>query len=424
MTLNKKIEKNYTAILNEELKKAEGCTEPIAIAYCAAVARQTLGENPETAEILCSGNVLKNTKAVTVPNTDGMVGIEAAAMAGVIAGEPERELEVLAACNATHIPLIKNALRNTKITVHCIDNGHPLHIMICLSCGSQSVRVCLADTHTGIYYIEKNDEVLFDKTLKNKRESNLEYESLNIADILRYADTISLDKVKTVLMQEIECNEHISFEGLKHAWGQCVGRTMMETDGESRRIRLIAHAAAGSDARMSGCAMPVVINSGSGNQGITVSCPVIQYARECGLCTEKLMRALLVSNLIAIRQKRDIGKLSAFCGAVSAAIGAVCGIAYLKNAKYAEICRIITNSLATIGGMVCDGAKSSCAAKIAVALQSAFLASDLAEHCRGFQNGEGLVKDDIEKTITTFGRMASEGMRFTDQKILELMLKK
>ena len=199
---------------------------------------------------------------------------------------------------------------------------------------------------------------------------------------------------------------------------------MMETDGESRRIRLIAHAAAGSDARMSGCAMPVVINSGSGNQGITVSCPVIQYARECGLCTEKLMRALLVSNLIAIRQKRDIGKLSAFCGAVSAAIGAVCGIAYLKNAKYAEICRIITNSLATIGGMVCDGAKSSCAAKIAVALQSAFLASDLAEHCRGFQNGEGLVKDDIEKTITTFGRMASEGMRFTDQKILELMLKK
>lgn len=415
-------EASYTAIIKAELHTAMGCTEPIAIAYCTAVANQILGMLPERVCIRCSGNVIKNAKAVTVPQTGGLVGIKAAAAAGIVGGNPDRKLEVLADIKPEDLKRIRKFLLERSIEIGCIDEGHALQIIVDLYAGSDHVQACLADTHTGIYHIEHNGTILLDHPIGTAEEYDLDYDTLNIRDILKYADTVDLHSVEEILRKEMICNKAIAQEGLKNDWGQKVGKTMMHASGSYERTRLIAWAAAASDARMNGCGMPVVINSGSGNQGMTASCPLLAYGEEHHVNQEQLMRALLVSNLIAIRQKRDIGRLSAFCGAVSAAVGAVCGIAYLEGADYDEICRIIVNSIATVGGMICDGAKSSCAAKIAIALQSAFLASDMAKKNNAFHNGEGLVKRDVEQTITTIGHLAAEGMRTTDQKVLELML--
>mgnify|MGYP000849283498 FL=1 len=417
-------EKKYTEIIKAELRTAMGCTEPIAIAYCASLAARALNLMPERIRIRCSGNVIKNAKAVTVPQTGGLIGIEAAAVAGIVGGDPDRELEVLADMKPEALQTIREILSSKAVEVECMDEGHSLQVIVDLYAGSSHAQACLADTHTGIYHIECDGSVLLDKPFCEAARCELDYDSLNIRDILAYADAVDLRQVEGVLDKEIACNRAISQEGLKNDWGQSVGRTMMRASGSFERTRLIAWAAAGSDARMNGCAMPVVINSGSGNQGMAASCPLLAYSQEHDVSKEKLMRALLVSNLIAIRQKRDIGRLSAFCGAVSAAVGAACGIAYLEGADYEKICRIITNSIATVGGMVCDGAKSSCAAKIAVALQSAFLAADMADRDFVFRCGEGLVKRNVEQTITTIGRMASEGMRATDRKVLDLMLEK
>ena len=412
----------YTKFLHEELVPAMGCTEPIAIAYGAAYARKVLGKPAERYEVECSGNIIKNVKAVTVPQTGGLKGIEAAVLAGAIGGDADRELEVLSTVNQADLCEIRRGLEERVVAVKPLDSTHTLHIIIHAFAGGDSACVEIIDTHNNVGKVVKNGQVIHQRVEIAAQDDISERRTLNMEDILEYADRVDLTLVRDVLERQINYNSAISREGLGGKWGAAVGKTLLDTCGAGIRVRAEAAAAAGSDARMSGCAMPVVINSGSGNQGMTVSMPVITYAKELGVSHEKLLRALCVANLVAIHQKTDIGRLSAFCGAVSAATGAAAGIAYMEGASYAVIAQTVVNSLANVGGMVCDGAKPSCAAKIASALESAFLGYELAKRGRGFYDGEGIVKADVEATIASVGRMASVGMRSTDREILNIMI--
>ena len=412
----------YTKFLHEELVPAMGCTEPIAIAYGAAYARKVLGKPAERYEVECSGNIIKNVKAVTVPQTGGMKGIEAAVLAGAIGGDADRELEVLSTVNQADLCEIRRGLEERVVAVKPLDSTHTLHIIIHAFAGGDSACVEIIDTHNNVGKVVKNGQVIHQRVEIAAQDDISERRTLNMEDILEYADRVDLTLVRDVLERQINYNSAISREGLGGKWGAAVGKTLLDTCGAGIRVRAEAAAAAGSDARMSGCAMPVVINSGSGNQGMTVSMPVITYAKELGVSHEKLLRALCVANLVAIHQKTDIGRLSAFCGAVSAATGAAAGIAYMEGASYAVIAQTVVNSLANVGGMVCDGAKPSCAAKIVSALESAFLGYELAKRGRGFYDGEGIVKADVEATIASVGRMASVGMRSTDREILNIMI--
>lgn len=412
----------YTKFLHEELVPAMGCTEPIAIAYGAAYARKVLGKPAERYEVECSGNIIKNVKAVTVPQTGGLKGIEAAVLAGAIGGDADRELEVLSTVNQADLCEIRRGLEERVVAVKPLDSTHTLHIIIHAFAGGDSACVEIIDTHNNVGKVVKNGQVIHQRVEIAAQDDISERRTLNMEDILEYADRVDLTLVRDVLERQINYNSAISREGLGGKWGAAVGKTLLDTCGAGIRVRAEAAAAAGSDARMSGCAMPVVINSGSGNQGMTVSMPVITYAKELGVSHEKLLRALCVANLVAIHQKTDIGRLSAFCGAVSAATGAAAGIAYMEGASYAVIAQTVVNSLANVGGMVCDGAKPSCAAKIVSALESAFLGYELAKRGRGFYDGEGIVKADVEATIASVGRMASVGMRSTDREILNIMI--
>ena len=412
----------YTKFLHEELVPAMGCTEPIAIAYGAAYARKVLGKPAERYEVECSGNIIKNVKAVTVPQTGGLKGIEAAVLAGAIGGDADRELEVLSTVNQADLCEIRRGLEERVVAVKPLDSTHTLHIIIHAFAGGDSACVEIIDTHNNVGKVVKNGQVIHQRVGIAAQDDISERRTLNMEDILEYADRVDLTLVRDVLERQINYNSAISREGLGGKWGAAVGKTLLDTCGAGIRVRAEAAAAAGSDARMSGCAMPVVINSGSGNQGMTVSMPVITYAKELGVSHEKLLRALCVANLVAIHQKTDIGRLSAFCGAVSAATGAAAGIAYMEGASYAVIAQTVVNSLANVGGMVCDGAKPSCAAKIVSALESAFLGYELAKRGRGFYDGEGIVKADVEATIASVGRMASVGMRSTDREILNIMI--
>ena len=412
----------YTKFLHEELVPAMGCTEPIAIAYGAAYARKVLGKPAERYEVECSGNIIKNVKAVTVPQTGGLKGIEAAVLAGAIGGDADRELEVLSTVNQADLCEIRRGLEERVVAVKPLDSTHTLHIIIHAFAGGDSACVEIIDTHNNVGKVVKNGQVIHQRVEIAAQDDISERRTLNMEDILEYADRVDLTLVRDVLERQINYNSAISREGLGGKWGAAVGKTLLDTCGAGIRVRAEAAAAAGSDARMSGCAMPVVINSGSGNQGMTVSMPVITYAKELGVSHERLLRALCVANLVAIHQKTDIGRLSAFCGAVSAATGAAAGIAYMEGASYAVIAQTVVNSLANVGGMVCDGAKPSCAAKIVSALESAFLGYELAKRGRGFYDGEGIVKADVEATIASVGRMASVGMRSTDREILNIMI--
>lgn len=412
----------YTKFLHEELVPAMGCTEPIAIAYGAAYARKVLGKPAERYEVECSGNIIKNVKAVTVPQTGGLKGIEAAVLAGAIGGDADRELEVLSTVDQADLCEICRGLEERVVAVKPLDSTHTLHIIIHAFAGGDSACVEIIDTHNNVGKVVKNGQVIHQRVEIAAQDDISERRTLNMEDILEYADRVDLTLVRDVLERQINYNSAISREGLGGKWGAAVGKTLLDTCGAGIRVRAEAAAAAGSDARMSGCAMPVVINSGSGNQGMTVSMPVITYAKELGVSHEKLLRALCVANLVAIHQKTDIGRLSAFCGAVSAATGAAAGIAYMEGASYAVIAQTVVNSLANVGGMVCDGAKPSCAAKIVSALESAFLGYELAKRGRGFYDGEGIVKADVEATIASVGRMASVGMRSTDREILNIMI--
>ncbi len=425
--MEKKLYDTYMTILKSELVTALGCTEPVAVAYASAKARQVLGRMPEKCVVSCSSNIVKNVKGVTVPNSGGLKGIEAAAVLGLVGGDPDRKLTILEAVSGEAREATRQLLQEDFCRCVLLEEVPGLYIVVALSAGDETTEVVIRDYHTNIVSIAKNGREIFTAEDKCWAEVNPGPDKalLNVRDILTFASEVEMKDIKEVISRQIEYNSIISREGLSRPYGVQVGRSLLADYGENDvRVRARAAAAAGSDARMSGCALPVVINSGSGNQGITVTMPVVEYAKEYGLEQEKLYRALVVSNLVAIHQKKYIGSLSAYCGVVSAACGSGTGIAYLLDYSYEEICDVITNTIATIGGMVCDGAKPSCAAKIAAAVDTAIMALGLSRKKLVFQPGEGLVKEDVEKTIASIGHMGREGMKTTDTEILRIMLEK
>lgn len=421
--LKREVYDNYVAILKSELVPALGCTEPIAVAYAAAKAKEVLGKTPLRVEMWCSGNIIKNVKGVTVPNTGGLKGIDAAAIAGIVGGKSEKGLRVLEDMSDENIKKTDELLKENFCSAHLIEGVESLYIVAKVSAEDDSAEVYIKTSHTNICKIVKDGKVIFEKGDSDSEFSKISDRSLlNIKSILEFAETVNIDDVSDIISNQICMNTAISDEGLKHHYGINVGKTLLECYGNDIIVRAKARAAAGSDARMSGCSMPVVINSGSGNQGVTVSLPVIEYAKELGVSKEKLYRALVVSNLTAIHQKTTIGRLSAYCGAVSAACGSGAAITYLYGGKYEDICRTIVNTIANVGGIVCDGAKPSCAAKIASAVDAAIMAHHLSSEGKVFGSGEGLVKGDVEDTIESIGRVGSKGMRNTDVEILKIMI--
>ena len=418
-------QEQYAALLREELRPALGCTEPVSIALCAAAMTKALGCMPERILVQCSRNILKNAKGVVVPNSGGMKGIDVAAALGAIVGAPERGLEVLTCVTPEQIEAARAWLARGACPVRLMDTPETLHLVVTgISGDGHTASAELKRTHTGLTRVTRDNVAIFHcKTDAEAQEENDAAKSLNVGGILTFAEKARLEEngLRELLERQIECNSRIAEEGLSHPYGACVGATLLRHFGESASVRAQAYAAAGSDARMGGCEMPVVINSGSGNQGLTVTLPVLEYARELGKDHETVLRALLVSNLVAIRIKAAYGRLSAFCGAVSAAAGSGAAITWLRGGTETQIETTIVNTLADISGMVCDGAKASCASKIASAVGTAILASCMSMDSKGFAAGEGLVKQNVEQTIDTIGRMASEGMAETDKKILQLM---
>ena len=412
----------YLKILHEELIPAMGCTEPIAMAYAAAKAREVLGALPDKIDIVISGNIIKNVKSVIVPNTGGLKGITAAIAAGAVAGNADRQLEVLADVKEDEIPKIAQFMESCAMTVMKSESDKLLDIDLHMYRGRDNVRLRITDFHTNIVLIEKNGEVLLKKESASADGGETDRGVLNVRDIIEFAESVDIEDVRDLLEKQIEYNCAISEEGLHGEYGASVGKTLLETRGEDVRVRARAQAAAGSDARMSGCEMPVVIVSGSGNQGMTASLPVIVYARDMGASHERLLRALVVSNLITIHQKTPIGRLSAFCGAISAGCGAAAGVAWLTDGTYEAVSATITNTLGMISGTVCDGAKPSCATKIASAVEAGLLGFDLYEKGKGLHGGDGILKDNVERTIESVGQLAREGMRETDTEILDIML--
>lgn len=423
--MEKEMYSSYIDILRSELVPALGCTEPGAIAYASAKAAATLGHFPEHIDIRCSGNIVKNVKGVVVPNSGGLRGIEAAAVLGAVAGKEnaENQLEVLDCVTEADIEKTKKLLAEDFCRCGLQEGESNLYIDVTVNAGEETARVVVKDNHTNIILIEKNGKTIFEKASKEEKVSLEEKkELLTVRGIIAFADTAAIEDVKDILDHQINANLAIAEEGLTNSYGAAVGKTLIENYGDDIKIRAKAKAAAGSDARMGGSSMPVVINSGSGNQGITVTVPVVEYARELGAGDDKMYRALLISNLISIHIKSFIGKLSAFCGAVSAACGSGAAITYLHGGGFDEISSTIVNTVGNVGGIVCDGAKASCAAKIASALDAAILAHNMTEKNRHFCEGEGLVDRDIEKTIANIGHVGKEGMRETDTEILHLMI--
>lgn len=421
----------YTQILKEELIPAMGCTEPIAIAYAAAKAREVLGSMPDLVKIGVSNNIIKNVKSVIVPNTGGMKGIESAAVAGIVAGRAEKALEVISEVNDEQKEKMGEFLNTVPVSVEAVDNGFIFDILIALYNGPECAIVRIINYHTNIVYIKKNNVLLLNTVNEqnnscaneNPVESGLTDKSLlTIEEIYDFANTCDLADVQDVIAKQIEFNTIISDEGLRNEYGANVGSTMLKFYGDNVRNRAIARAAAGSDARMSGCELPVVINSGSGNQGITVSVPVIEYAKSLGASKEQLYRALVLSNLIAIHEKAGIGRLSAYCGAVSAGCAAGCGIAYLYGADCEGIEHTLVNALAIVSGIICDGAKPSCAAKIASSVQAGILGYHMYLNGQEFKGGDGIVTKGVENTIRNIGRLGRDGMRETDKEIVNIMM--
>ena len=422
--MDKQTMRSYSAILAEELILATGCTEPIAIAYAAAVLRQTLGAEPETIKAEVSGNILKNVKSVVVPNTGGMKGIRAAVAAGVIAGNADAALQVISDVTPEALERIKQYAQ-IPMEVLCLeDSPCLLDIKLTGCCGEDQAVVRLANNHTNIVYLEKNGEVLKNLPISDSAEDNLQDKSvLNLQEILTYADEVPITYIEGMVGRQVDLNAAIAEEGLTGNWGAAVGCTLLEAS-QDIRTEARAWAAAGSDARMSGCELPVVIVSGSGNQGITASMPVYRYALHLGVSREKMLRAVAVSDLVTIHQKTGIGRLSAFCGAVSAGIGAAAGIAFLYNESYQVIAETVTTAMGMISGTVCDGAKPSCAAKISTALDCGLFGMEMYLKGSQFYGGDGILSKGIENTIANIGELGREGMRETDAKILEIMTRR
>ena len=415
---------SYIQILKEELVPAMGCTEPIAIAYASAMAKEVLGNLPEKIIVDASANIIKNVKSVVVPNTNYLRGIEAAAAAGVVAGKVEKKLEVISQVTAEEKLFIKEYLERNLIKVQLADTGFIFYIQVTAYYQNSYAIVRIANYHTNIIYIEKNKKILFEKETEILKEDLTDKTLLNVKDIIDFANTVDIDDIKEVIVRQIEYNTKISEEGLANSYGANIGRTLLTNCGDDLRTRARAKAAAGSDARMDGCELPVVIVSGSGNQGMTASIPVIEYARALEASEEKLYRALVLSNLITIHQKTGIGRLSAYCGAVSAGCGSGAAIAYLYGGGYEEISHTIVNALAILSGMVCDGAKASCAAKIAAAVDAGILGYDMYKCGHQFKGGDGIVTKGVEATIANIGQLAKEGMKETDKEIIKIMISK
>lgn len=413
----------YVQILKEELVPAMGCTEPIALAYAAAKAREVLGRLPERVMIEASGSIIKNVKSVIVPNTDQLKGIPAAAAAGIIAGKAEKKLEVISIVTKEEIRAIKEFMTRVPIEVKHIDHGLTFEIVVTVSDKEEYAKVRIANYHTNIVLIEKNGEKLLETEVADEGEKGLTDRSLlDMKGILEFADTVDIEDIREVLQKQIEYNTAIAEEGLRGNYGANIGSVLLEVEGDNVRTRAKAKAAAGSDARMSGCELPVIINSGSGNQGMTCSIPVIEYAKELRVSEEKLYRALALSNLVAIHQKTGIGRLSAYCGAVCAGAAAGTGIAYLLGGGYKEITHTVVNALAITSGIVCDGAKASCAAKIAVATDAGILGYEMYKRGQQFRAGDGIVTRGADETIRNVGRLGKEGMRETNEEIIDIMV--
>lgn len=458
MALTKEVYQTYVDILKEELKPAFGCTEPIALAYCASYARDVLGARPERLCIEASGNIIKNVKSVIVPNTGGLKGIQAAAAAGVAAGVTERMLEVIAGVTEEQKKEIRSYLEETEFEVKPLEDGDKLDIRITASAGTDEAVVRIAKSHTNIVYVARNGVVQKDGMCRcggetgageavkcgcASKEAGAVSESgcvskeaeaaqepgageadrslLTIEEIVAFADEADLSDVEEVIDRQIAYNYAIAEEGIANDWGANVGSVLLKTYGNDVKTRAKAMAAAGSDARMSGCELPVVINSGSGNQGITVSVPVIVYAKEIGADEDRLKRALLVSNLIAVHIKYGIGPLSAFCGAVSAGCAAGCGIAYLLGGSVKEISHTLVNGLAIVSGIVCDGAKPSCAGKIASSVDAGILSYYMYQEGQQFYAEDGIVSKGVEATIRNIYRLGAKGMCETDDEIIRIM---
>ena len=415
--------KSYISILREELLPAMGCTEPIAIAYAAAKARATLGKMPERILVEASGNIIKNVKSVVVPHTGGLRGIPAAAAAGTVAGAADAELEVLAHVTADEIKAMADYLKAVPIEVQYADTGRIFDIRITAYAGGDFSVVRIADYHTNVVLVQRNDEVLLSRPLTDRNDDRLTDRScLSVEGIVDFADSVDTEDVKDILERQIEYNMAIAKEGLSGNYGANIGKTVLRGRENDINYKMRAWAAAGSDARMNGCELPVVINSGSGNQGITASVPVIIYANENGKSRDELLRALCVSNLITTHLKTGIGRLSAYCGAVSAGVGAGAGIAYLKGGRFEMIAHTVVNAVAITSGIICDGAKASCAAKIAAAVDAGLLGLAMYEDGNQFFGGDGIVKKGVENTIASVGKLASRGMQQTDKEIIKLML--
>lgn len=413
----------FVSILKEELLPAMGCTEPIAIAYAAAVARETLGQLPNRAEIYVSGNIIKNVKSVVVPHTGGLRGIEAAASAGIRLGDADGLLEVLSQIKPEEIHYIQEYLHETDMQVYHADSPYIFDIDVRVSAQGSSARVRIVDFHTNIVLIQKNGETILEKELSGKKVENLTDRScLSVEKIVAFADLVDIDDVKDILNRQINYNMTIAQAGISQDYGANIGKVILHTYGNDIKFRAKAMAAAGSDARMNGCELPVVINSGSGNQGITASVPVIEYAREMGVSMEILYRALVVSNLLTIHLKTGVGRLSAYCGAISAGCGSGAGIAYLKGGDYKVIAHTLVNSLAIVSGIICDGAKASCAAKIAAAVDAGILGYEMYMQGQQFYGGDGIVTRGVENTISNVGKLAREGMSETDKEIIRIMV--
>lgn len=428
--MNRKIYNEYVTILESELVPALGCTEPIALAYAAAKAKEVLGKMPDHITMRCSGNIIKNVKGVKVPNSGGMKGVEAAAVLGITGGDPSQALEVLEHVTDREIDEAEKLLKAGFCDCVLKDDVANLYIeayAVCKKTEKSEALVVIEDEHTNITHIEKDGQVLFHKEKKEycqEREKTPDKSLLNLEDIITFANEVQITDVEKVLGRQIKYNTRIAEEGLRNPWGAQVGRVVLEEFGEDVKWRAVAKASAGSDARMSGCALPVIINSGSGNQGMTCSLPVIEFGKELKKSKEEIYRALCVSNLVALNQKKYIGSLSAYCGAVCAAAGAGGGITYLCGGTLEQIENTVVNTIADAGGIVCDGAKPSCAAKISTALQAAILSHKMAMRGLTFARGEGLVMDCPEDTIKAVGYVGRAGMKQTDVEILNLMIGK
>ena len=413
----------YLKILEEELRPAMGCTEPIALAYAGAKARELLGSLPERIAVWVSGNIIKNVKSVVVPNTGGLHGIAAAVCDGMVAGKADKQLEVISCVSQEERVRLKEYMKTAQVEINPSESELVFDIDLYLYAGEDCVRIRIVNHHTNIVHLSKNDAVLLDLPITESSEDHLTDKScLCMEKIVEFADCLDAEDVRRTIGRQIEYNMAIAREGIEHNWGANIGSVILRRQGETVERRAAAYAAAGSDARMSGCEKPVIILSGSGNQGITASVPVAVFAQHLNASEELLFKAVAVSDLVTIHQKTGIGRLSAYCGAISAGCGAGAGIAYLYGGRQDAVAHTVVNAIAILSGTICDGAKPSCAAKIAAAVDAGILGYAMFLEDQQFYGGDGIVTKGADKTVTNVGRLAREGMRETDRTILKIML--